>query len=198
MSNAFAVDPGPLWSTSPGASMGEVNTTGTTRRDTRRPTATVTATLAATAVALAAALAAPATANAQDSSEALAQLLPAPNRLVAWGGSPTGACAGAVSTSLRGDGYPGSASVSWAFAVVGVGPCALTATLSWRNLDTGTSGQKVAQIPHPRISLGVPDPIAHPYDAIIPTGSGRVEYRLTTTGGAVAGPIVVDTVAYTG
>ncbi|MDZ4235423.1 MAG: hypothetical protein U1C73_17070, partial [Dietzia sp.] len=74
MSNAFAVDPGPLWSTSPGASMGVVNTTGTTRRAIRRPTATVTATLAATAVALAAALAAPATANAQDSSEALVQL----------------------------------------------------------------------------------------------------------------------------
>lgn len=178
--------------------MAEVNTTSTTRRASRRPTATVTATLAATAVALSAALAAPATANAQGSSEAIAQLLPAPDRLVAWGGSPTGACAGGVSTSLQGDGYPGSASVSWAFAVVGVGPCNLTATLSWRNLDTGATGQKVAQIPHPRISLGVPDPIAHPYDAIISTGAGRVEYRLTTTGGAVAGPIVVDTVAYTG
>lgn len=178
--------------------MARVNTTGTSRRITRRPTATVTATLAATAVALAAALAAPATANAQDSSEVITQLLPAPNRLVAWGGAPTGACAGAVSTTLNGDGYPDSASVSWAFAVIGVGPCNLTATLSWRNLDNGTTGQKVAQIPHPRISLGVPDPIAHPYDAIISTGAGRVEYRLTTTGGAVAGPIIVDTVAYAG
>ncbi|MDX2357634.1 hypothetical protein [Dietzia sp. PP-33] len=175
-----------------------MNTTGTSRRVARRSTATVTTAIAATAVAAVGVLSAPATANAQGSSEALTQLLPAPNRLVAWGGSPTGACAGAVSTSLQGDGYPGSASVSWAFAVVGVGPCNVTATLSWRNLDNGTTGQKVAQIPHPRISLGVPDPIAHPYDAIIPTGAGRVEYRLTTTGGAVAGPIVVDTVAYDG
>lgn len=198
MSTAFAPDPALLWSASPGVSMTSVNITGTSRRSARRLPATVVATLAATAVASSAALAAPATAHAQGSSEAVVQVLPAPNRLVAWGGSPTGACAGAVSTSLRGDGYPGTASVSWAFAVAGVGPCALTATLSWRNLDTGASGEKVAQIPHPRFSLGVPDPIAHPYGAIISTGSGRVEYRLTTTGGAVAGPIVVDTAAYQG
>ncbi|MDV8000150.1 hypothetical protein [Rhodococcus sp. IEGM 1408] len=185
-----------------------MNTTSTSRRLARRSTAKVAATLAVSAVAVAAAISAPATAHAQGSAnaqgssmgsaDAIPQVFPAPNRLVATGGSPTGACVGAVSTTLNGNGYPGTASVSWAFAVVGVGPCNLTATLSWRNLDNNTSGQKVAQIPQPRISLGVPDPIAHPYDAIISTGSGRVEYRLTTTGGAVAGPIVVDTVAYSG
>lgn len=173
--------------------MSGVNTSGSTRRVTRRPMVSVAAVAAATAVALSAAIAVPAGANAQDSSGALGQLFPTPGRLVAWGGSPTGACAGAVSTTVTGGGYPASATVSWAFAVIGVGPCELTATLSWRNLDSGASGEKTARIPYPRISTGVPDPISHPYEAIIPTGSGRVEYRLTTTGGAVAGPIVVDT-----
>lgn len=187
----------PFYEALPRATITGVNTTGTPRRHTRRPTATA-ATLAAAAVALAAVVSTPATANAQGSIDALGQLVPAPDRLVAWGGSPTGACVGGVSTSLRGDGYPGSASVSWSFGVVGVGPCNLTATLSWRNLATGATGTKVAPIPHPRISTGVPDPIAHPYDAIISTGAGPVEYRLTTTGGAVAGPIVVNTVPYTG
>lgn len=160
-------------------------------------------TTTALAVAVVAAVSAPATAHAQGSSgvgsfgpgsaEAVPKVFPAPDRLVATGGSPTGACVGAVSTTLNGNGYPATSTVSWAFAVVGVGPCNLTATLSWRNLRTGATGEKVAQIPHPRISLGIPDPIAHPYDAIVSTGSGPVEYRLTTTGGAVAGPIIVDT-----
>jgi hypothetical protein len=164
------------------------------RRDPRRPLVSVGACLAATAVAVTTAVAVPATANAQDSSSsAIGEVLPAPDRLVATGGSPTGACYGAVSTTIDGDGYPASASVGWAFVVPGVGPCDLTATLSWRNLDTGATGEKTASIPHPRISLGVPDPIGHPYDAIMATGPGRVEYRLTTTGGATAGPIVVHT-----
>ena len=175
-----------------------MNTTGSTRRITRRPIVSVGAFLAATTVALSAAVTAPATANAQDSSEAIQQLFPAPNRMVAVGGSPTGLCAGAVSTTVHGDGYPDSASVSWAFAVLGVGPCDIVATLSWRNLDTGATGEKVAQVPFPRISTGIPDPISHPYEAQISTGPGRVEYRLTTTGGAVAGPIVVETIAYDG
>ena len=177
---------------------------------------TVGTALAATAAAACVAVASPVTAGAQvpgglgstgvgstgvgslgpGSAEALAEVVPAPGRLVATGGSPTGACAGAVSTTLNGNGYPASASVSWAFAVVGIGPCDLTATLSWRNLRTGQTGEKVARIPQPRISLGVPDPISHPYEAIIPTGSGPVEYRLTTTGGAVAGPIVLDTAGW--
>lgn len=158
----------------------------------------MTTALAATAVAVAAALSAPVTANAQGSAgsvDALPQLFPAPDRLIATGGAPTGACAGVVTTTINGDSYPASSSVSWAFGVVGVGPCDLTATLSWRNLDTGATGVKVAQIPHPRISTGIPDPIAHPYDAFLYTGPGRVEYRLTTTGGAVAEPIVVTTVS---
>ena len=83
-----------------------VDTTGSTRRITRRPTVSVGAFLAATAVALTAAVTAPATANAQDSSEAIPRLFPAPDRVIAVGGSPTGLCAGAISTTLDGDGYP--------------------------------------------------------------------------------------------
>ncbi|MEB8325223.1 hypothetical protein NGF75_04380 [Dietzia kunjamensis] len=175
-----------------------MDTTGSTRRITRRPTVSVGAFLAATAVALTAAVTAPATANAQDSSQAIPLLFPAPDRLIAAGGSPSGTCMGIVSTTLNGDGYPASASVSWGFGVLGVGPCNLTATLSWRNLDTGATGEKVAQVPFPRFSTGIPDPISSPQEAIISTGVGRVEYRLTTTGGAVAGPIVVETVPYDG
>ena len=81
-----------------------VDTTGSTRRITRRPTVSVGAFLAATAVALTAAVTAPATANAQDSSEAIPRLFPAPDRVIAVGGSPTGLCAGAISTTLNGDG----------------------------------------------------------------------------------------------
>lgn len=187
-----------------------------TRRVARRPVVSATTALAATALALTSTVSAPAVASAQasavpsplvpggvgslgpGSAEAVPQVLPAANRLVAVGGSPTGACGGAVSTTLNGNGYPGSSSVSWAFAVVGVGPCDLTATLSWRNLRSGETGEKIAHIPHPRISTGVPDPISHPYEAIIPTGSGPVEYRLTTTGGAVAGPVVVATAPWSG
>lgn len=185
-----------------------MNTIGMSRRVARRSVVSATTALAATALAVAATVASPAVAGAQipggvgslgpGSAEAVPQVLPAANRLVAVGGSPTGACAGAVSTTLNGNGYPGSSSVSWAFAVIGVGPCDLTATLSWRNLDSGETGAKIAHIPHPRISTGVPDPISHPYEAIIPTGSGPVEYRLTTTGGAVAGPVVVETAPWSG
>ncbi len=189
---------------------------GTSTRAALRPGIPVTTALAATVLAVT--VAAPAVAGAQasaapgsvvpapgaagslgpGSADAVPQVLPAADRLVAISGSPAGACAGAVSTTLNGIGYPGSSSVSWAFAVVGFGPCDLTATLSWRNLRSGESGQKVAHIPHPRISTGVPAPISHPYDAIISTGSGPVEYTLTTTGGAVAGPIVVETAAWPG
>lgn len=174
-----------------------MTTTGTTRRGLRRPIVSVGALAAATTVALATAVMAPASANAQDSS-AIPSLFPAENRLVAIGGSPTGACYGAVSTTISPDGYPNTAAVAWAFGVLGIGPCDLTVTLSWHNLDTGATGEKVAFVPAPRISGGVPDPISHPVEAQIPTGHGLVEYRLTTDGGAVAGPIVIHTPEYTG
>lgn len=171
---------------------------GTTRRSTRRQSASVGALAAATAVALTTAVIAPATANAQSSPSAIPGLFPAQNRLIAPGGSPTGACAGIVSTTINPDGYPDTASVSWAFGILGLGPCNLTATLSWRNLDTGATGQKIAHIPVPRLSDGIPDPIRTPTDALISTGPGNVEYRLTTDGGAAAGPVVIRTPAYTG
>lgn len=174
-----------------------MTTTGTTRRSLRRPAISVGALTAATTVALTAAILAPASANAQDSS-AIPDLFPAQNRLVAVGGSPTGACFGVVSTTVNPGGYPDSATVGWAFGVLGVGPCDLTVTLSWRNLDTDARGEKTARVPMPRLSGGVPDPINHPADAIMNTGAGDIEYRLTTNGGAVAGPVVIRTPAYTG
>ena len=175
----------------------EMTTTDMTRRPTRRRPASAGPLAVAATVALATAVMIPANANAQDSS-AIPELFPAQNRLVALGGSPTGQCFGAVSTSLNPDAYPNSASVGWAFGVLGVGPCDLPVTWSWKNRDTGATGEKTAHVPAPGISGGVPDPINHPYEEIMNTGGGPIEYTLTTDGGAVAGPITITTPAYTG
>ena len=160
---------------------------------TRRAVKTLSA---AAGIALAVGLAAPATASAQElgsltmmSANLPAYLVPGPGNLVAVGGSPTGLCQGAVAANVADSLYPASASVSWGVAMPGVGPCNLVATLDWHNLDTGERGQKTLDVPGPRLWTGV----AHPYDAIIGTGAGKVEYRLTTNGGAVAGPMVVET-----
>ncbi|KAA0920024.1 hypothetical protein FQ137_08395 [Dietzia sp. ANT_WB102] len=156
----------------------------------------VRAASAAAGIALALGLAAPAAANAQElgsltpmSVDLPGYLVPGPGNLLAVGGSPTGLCQGAAAARVTDSGYPASAAVSWGVAMPGVGPCDLVATLDWHNLDTGARGQKTLDIPGPRLWTGV----AHPYDAIIPTGGGTVEYRLTTNGGAAAGPIVVET-----
>lgn len=153
--------------------------------------------LSAGTLALAAGLATPAAAGAQElgsltttSSGVPAHLVPGPNTLVAVGGSPTGLCQGAVGVTVHDSAYPGSAALDWGVAVPGVGPCDLTVTLDWHNLDTGERGTKTLDVPVPRIWSGV----VHPYDAQIPTRDGRVEYRLSTNGGATAGPIVVATV----
>ena len=156
----------------------------------------VTTVSAAAGIALAVGLAAPTTANAQEMGSLTmmpanlpAYLVPGPVNLIAVGGSPTGMCQGAVAANVADSSYPASASVSWGVAMPGVGPCNLVATLDWHNLDTGERGQKTLDVPGPRLWTGV----AHPYDANIPTRAGKVAYRLTTNGGAVAGPIVVET-----
>lgn len=147
-------------------------------------------------LALAAGVAAPATASSQGvgsltttSSGVPAHLVPGPDTIVAVGGSPTGLCQGAVGVTVHDSSYPGSAALSWGVAMPGVGPCNLSVTLDWHNLDTGERGRKVLDVPGPLFWSGV----AHPYDAQIPTRDGRVEYRLSTNGGAAAGPIVVAT-----
>lgn len=163
----------------------------------------VTSILGITGLAVAASLAAPATAGAQTmpetgsvsgSAETIPALTPAEDRMVATGGSPTGTCFGAVSATIDPEGYPNSSQVGWAAGVVGVGACDLTATVSWKNLDTGESGEKVMEVPSPAfLPMGN---IAHPKDTLIPTGPGQVEYTLTTNGGASTGPITVETPAY--
>lgn len=163
----------------------------------------VSSVLGALGLAVAATVAVPATAGAQTmpatgsvggSAETIPALTPADDRLVATGGSPTGTCFGAVSATIGTDGYPLSSQVGWAAGVVGVGNCDLTATLSWTNLDTGETGEKVMEVPSPAfLPMGN---IAHPKDTIIPTGPGTVEYTLTTDGGASAGPIFMVTPVY--
>ncbi|HIW68090.1 MAG TPA: hypothetical protein H9878_08145 [Candidatus Dietzia merdigallinarum] len=168
-------------------------TTRTTRRNNRRPLVSVGALAAATTVALAPSIMVPATANAVSSSDFVA----AQNRLVAGTGSPTGTCFGLVSTTINPIGYPNSATVSWAFGIVGIGHCNLTVTLSWQNLnDSKKSGEEVVHIPAPLLANGVPNPINHPMQAVIDTGPGEIEYTLRTNAGGWSGPMSIQTPAY--
>lgn len=176
-------------STTHRASIGSMAAIGITRNEVRTASAVA-------GIALALGLAAPAAASAQElgsltptSVDLPGYLVPGPGTLLAVGGSPTGLCQGAIAARVADSGYPASASVSWGVAMPGIGPCHLVATLDWHNIDTGARGQKTLDVPGPRLWSGVD----HPYDAIIPTGGGTVEYRLTTNAGAGAGSILVET-----
>lgn len=127
-------------------------------------------------------------------SDVPGRLIPGPDNLVAWGGSPTGLCQGAVAAQLGGEGYPDSASLHWGIAMPGIGDCDLEVTLSWHNLDTGETGERVLAVDEPEIWAGV----RHPNDSILPTGVGEIEYHLSTNAGAEAGPITVETLPYEG
>lgn len=164
----------------------------------RVPTLAGRAALVASA-ALAVGLTSPAVADAQGAgsigptaSDVPGYLTPGPQNLVAWGGSPNGLCQGVVAAELSGDGYPDSASLHWGIAMPGVGACDLEVTLSWHNLTTGETGERVLEVDEPQIWAGV----RHPKNSILPTGVGEVEYRLSTNGGAEAGPITVETLPY--
>lgn len=155
----------------------------------------------AAGVALVAGLSAPAVATAQGagsltpmSSDVPGYLVPGPNTLVAWGGSPTGLCQGAVAAKIQSGGYPDSSSLSWGIAMPGIGACDLTVTVAWHNLDSDQTGEKTLQVDQPTLWTGV----SHPYEAIVSTGPGTVEYRLSTNAGTQAGPITVETPAYEG
>lgn len=150
-------------------------------------------------IALAAGLAVPATAAAQDTgsltptaSAVPEYLFPGPDKLIAWGGAPTGTCYGAVAAKIEGEGYPNSSSLNWGIAMPGIGECDLEVTVAWHNLDTDETGEKTLEVNEPLIWSGV----RHPNDSVVPTGPGTVEYRLSTNAGAQAGPITVETPAY--
>lgn len=189
-----------MWEPSSGVTMWHMSIRTSANRIDKRSVRSV---LGVAGLALATTIAVPATAGAQTmpdtgsvggSAETIPALTPAEDRMVATGGSPTGTCFGAVSATIDPDGYPNSSRVGWAAGVVGVGACDLTATVSWKNLDTGESGEKVMEVPSPAfLPMGN---IAHPKDTLIPTGPGQVEYTLTTNGGASTGPITVETPAY--
>lgn len=164
----------------------------------RQNTRITRAALGATAAcAIATGVAMPATASAQgsmtpSSSDLPEYLVPGPDTLVAPTGSPTGLCAGAVAAKIDTGGYPDSSSMHWGIAMPGVGACDLTVTLHWSNLDTGESGEKQHVVDEPELWTGV----AHPYDSIVATGPGQVEYRLSTDAGGAAGPITLETPEY--
>lgn len=114
---------------------------------------------------------------------------PAPNRLVAVGGSPTWTCFGSVTADIDNAYGPGTVFVDWKLHNLGVGTCGLEATLSWRNLDTGATGahRLVQNLPGNWPSHG------DDQNNTSVTGPGPVEYRLVTNGGGYSAPLVLAT-----
>lgn len=112
---------------------------------------------------------------------------PAPNRLVAVGGSPTCTCFGSVTADIDTTYGPGTVFVEWKVHQFGVGACGLEATLSWRNLDSGTSGEHrlVQNLPGNWPSHG------DDQNNTSATGSGPIEYRLVTNGGGYSAPLTL-------
>lgn len=114
---------------------------------------------------------------------------PAPTRLVAVGGAPSWTCFGSVTVDIDTTYEPGAVWVDWKIHQFGVGTCGLEATLSWRNLDTGISGEHrlVQDLPGNWPSQGDDQNNASV------TGSGPIEYRLVTNGGGYSAPLILTT-----
>lgn len=121
--------------------------------------------------------------SVQTSSSIPGNVMPEENRLVA--GGLNGTCYTWVAVDINPDGYPASAAYSWTTDSVGVDSCYATATLHWRNVDTGFAGTRDLASTGPGHDWGTKDPL----QSIIPTGPGTIEYTLTTGYGAAAGPI---------
>lgn len=116
-------------------------------------------------------------------------IAPAPDRLVAVGGAPSWTCFGSVTADIDNTYGPGTVFVHWKLHHFGVGTCGVEAILSWRNLDTGATGEHrlVQKLPGNWPSHG------DSQNNTSVTGAGPIEYRLTTNGGGRVGPLVIVT-----
>lgn len=117
-----------------------------------------------------------------------ADTAPADNRLVASGPSATGTCFSWVTADITNQ-SSGTVRVDWKVHQLGVGACDLQATLSYENLDSGYTGKHVLEenLPGNWPSHG------DSKNNVSITTPGRVEWQLTTNGGAEAGPLVLVT-----
>lgn len=114
---------------------------------------------------------------------------PARNRLVVVAGSPTWTCFGSVTADIDNAYGPGTVFVNWKLHYFGVGTCGLEATVSWRNLDTGATGEH-------RLSQNLPGNWPSHGDSqnnTSVTGPGLIEYRLTTNGGGQSASLLLAT-----
>lgn len=121
------------------------------------------------------------------------QRQPAENRLHIEGGY--GLCYMWASADLSPNGYPSSASWNPSANSIGLGDCTQEITLHWKNLDAGTEGENTWTAKGPGEINGVP----HPYDSIVGTGGGTVEFTLSAKkSGAVPDTITLEVAEYQG
>ncbi|MFC3962153.1 hypothetical protein [Nocardia jiangsuensis] len=97
-----------------------------------------------------------------------------------------GLCVAYVDTAVTGDAYPEHAAFTVAATLVGVGPCSLPVTLTWRNVDTGETGvvTKTARGPGYWSTSG--------RDALFHAGIGRFDGTVTIGPAHLPEPGTVD------
>lgn len=121
------------------------------------------------------------------------QTQPAENRLLLEGGY--GLCYMWTSVDIHPGGYPSSATMSPSANSIGLGDCAQEITLHWKNLDKNTNGDQSWTAKGPGRFEGV----GHPYDAIVGTGGGTVEFTITAEkSGASSEPLTLEVPGYEG
>ncbi|MDV6264385.1 hypothetical protein [Rhodococcoides yunnanense] len=106
-------------------------------------------------------------------STASADPLPSPLTLETYSLPQAGFCAAKIDVSIR----PGEESNSYVIVgpdvqYLGIGPCDLTATLSWKELATGRTGSDDIPVTSGLVNYGLKTFSGH----------GLVEYTLTTNG----------------
>ena len=121
------------------------------------------------------------------------QTQPSENRLLLEG--TYGLCYMWSSVDLTPGGYPSSATMSPSANSIGLGDCTQEITLHWKNLDKGTSGEQTWTAKGPGNVAGV----GHPYDAIVGTGGGTVEFTATADkSGASSETLTLEVPEYEG
>lgn len=121
------------------------------------------------------------------------QTQPGENRLQIDGAY--GLCYMWASVDVHPGGYPSSATMSPSANSIGLGDCTQEITLHWKNLDTGTEGSQSWTAKGPGQINGV----GHPYDAIVGTGGGTVEFSISgDKSGATSDTITLEVPEYEG
>ena len=121
------------------------------------------------------------------------QTQPAENRLLLQGGY--GLCYMWTSIDLNPGGYPSSATMTPSANSIGLGDCTQEIILHWKNLDSGAEGSQSWTAKGPGHLAGV----VHPYDSIVGTGGGTVEFTATAEkSGATSQTLTIEVPEYEG